>query len=549
MKTLQTFLGLFIAVFLFTACSDDDEPVYIASAIEYAEKSTLLRVGETKDFPASLLPGDVTDQKVLYTSSDPAVVTVDDNGAITGISRGKVTLTAAIAAKPDVTATSTVTVLNADDVLITKLSFNDLQADGSLLLIPGGTAQISMNVEPVSATYGDELEYESSNPAIFTVDAQGVMSGVGLGSAILTVRTTDGSNIEVQTTVNVSLGVPESIDRSGWTIIYASSYRDGDTAESGQDQVNWATAMFDNNYNTFWHSAWDETVYPIDLVIDMGQEHTDLFEFKLARRINSGNKDPNEVEIFAGTTFSEIRPNDPYDFVKVGDMIFGARDSGTDEITINLEDQPIARARYIKIKVHSSNRNGNASFTELSVSRYLEMGERPTPPTPTGYEELSNAGWTVTASDEESSEGGQAVGILANDPAGSYWHSQWSGTAIDVPHWLLVDMKTVQTVGRVEIVHRIKSGNPLIETKLGKILTSSKNEDGLSQDDASFTEVAQWNDNGLGNSKPSADNPASEVVTIASVPSARYIKIVIEEVVQGNGAAHIGALKVFKPIY
>lgn len=161
------------------------------------------------------------------------------------------------------------------------------------------------------------------------------------------------------------------------------------------------------------------------------------------------------------------------------------------------------------------------------------------------YVELVNTDWSVTASDEELSEGGQAMGILANDPANKFWHSDWSSESpAKAPHWLLIDMKKVENVAQVEIIHRIKNGNPLIEITLGKIFLSAKNEDNVAQDDASFGEaVAEWDDHGLASSSPSAENPASESLTLEAPKNARYIKILIPD----NDVAHIGALKVYKP--
>lgn len=549
MKTLRTLLGLFIAVFLFTACSDDDDPVYIPSAIEYAERTTTVKVGESKEFPASLIPGDVTDLRVNYTSSDPSILTVDDKGTITGVAKGKVTLTAAIPTRPDVTATSTVYVLNPTDVLMSKISVSNVQEDGTFLVLPGKTEKLEFNIEPATATDKTSLTYISSNEAIFTVDAQGVVTGVKEGSAKLTIQSEDGSNLTTEVTVNVSMGVPEDIDRSNWKIIHASSVRESDLGEG----TDYTTAMFDGNYQSWWHSDWNPPAdaFPIFIVIDLGQEYTDLFEFKLARRITTDNRDPNNVELYTGTQeFNVDRPNDAYDFKLATTYAFGPKDSGTDEIT-NIIKTPVAKARYIKIVCKDSNRDGNVSFTEFSIKRYKEMGSNPNPGGNEDYVELSNTGWSVTASDEHLTDGGTAMGILENDPKTKYWHSDWSVGA-PVPHWLLVDMKKVESVARIELIHRQKpvtrGGDdyaPLIETKLGKVYLSSKNESGVGEGDASFTQVASFTDNDLASSTSSLDNPESEVITLGTPQNARYIKYVIEEVVQDNGAAHLGAIKVY----
>ena len=54
-----------------------------------------LLVGETDKITAGIIPADATHNKLTYTSSDESVATVDAQGNITAISRGKVTITVA----------------------------------------------------------------------------------------------------------------------------------------------------------------------------------------------------------------------------------------------------------------------------------------------------------------------------------------------------------------------------------------------------------------------------------------------------------------------
>jgi len=65
--------------------------------------------------------------------------------------------------------------------------------------------------------------------------------------------------------------------------------------------------------------------------------------------------------------------------------------------------------------------------------------------------------WSVLAcSDETASDGGGMHTILDGD-YGTYWHSQWDGGNVPLPHWLLVDLSKQIAVSRLMFVRRNNS--------------------------------------------------------------------------------------------
>ena len=50
--------------------------------------------GGTYQFTSKVLPANATNETLKWTSSNPKVATVDQNGKVTGISEGTVTITA-----------------------------------------------------------------------------------------------------------------------------------------------------------------------------------------------------------------------------------------------------------------------------------------------------------------------------------------------------------------------------------------------------------------------------------------------------------------------
>ena len=74
----------------------------------------ILGVDETRELTVSVEPIVLPDKSVTWTSSDPAVATVDENGVVTAVSEGTTTITAASNATPDVTDTCVVNVASSN---------------------------------------------------------------------------------------------------------------------------------------------------------------------------------------------------------------------------------------------------------------------------------------------------------------------------------------------------------------------------------------------------------------------------------------------------
>jgi GH25 family lysozyme M1 (1,4-beta-N-acetylmuramidase)/uncharacterized protein YjdB len=92
-----------------TGIEKNDDNKVATESIKLSESSLKLNPGETVQLTAELLPEDSTDVYVSWISSDESVARVV-NGAVTGVSAGDVTITAAVG---DVSAECTVTIAQA----------------------------------------------------------------------------------------------------------------------------------------------------------------------------------------------------------------------------------------------------------------------------------------------------------------------------------------------------------------------------------------------------------------------------------------------------
>ncbi|MBO5371484.1 MAG: Ig-like domain-containing protein [Lachnospiraceae bacterium] len=87
-----------------------NDDVAVAS-IQVAPTAKELGIGETVQLSAAVVPANATNTAVTYTSSNPAVATVNEAGLVTAKAAGTATITVASAANPAVTAACVITVL------------------------------------------------------------------------------------------------------------------------------------------------------------------------------------------------------------------------------------------------------------------------------------------------------------------------------------------------------------------------------------------------------------------------------------------------------
>ena len=89
----------------------DCRPIKLATGITLDKTEiSFSEIEESITLIATVVPSDVMDGSVTWTSSDPAVATVDNNGVVTSVSFGSATITAKTADGTNLTATCTVTV-------------------------------------------------------------------------------------------------------------------------------------------------------------------------------------------------------------------------------------------------------------------------------------------------------------------------------------------------------------------------------------------------------------------------------------------------------
>ena len=157
--------------------------------------SLTVKVGSSATVVAVIKPDNATNKELIWTSSDPTIATVDNNGKVTGVKEGTVIITAKT---PDgkVKSTCVVNVVN-DTIPATNIIVNPTSTSIKI----GSSEQLLVTIEPENTTERD-LIFTSSNNGIVTVDDNGKITGVGIGTAIITITTPDG---RISTTCTVTV--------------------------------------------------------------------------------------------------------------------------------------------------------------------------------------------------------------------------------------------------------------------------------------------------------------------------------------------------------
>ena len=211
-------------------------PIYrevAVNGVHISLSSLTLNYGEEATLTAIVLPASATNRTVTWSSSDPSIVSVTQEGALTAVGIGTATVTVTTEDGGHTSScTVTVTGINVESV---SLSHTTLE------IAKDATAQLTATVLPENAS-NPAVTWSSSDPSVVSVTQEGVLTAVGIGTATITVTTVDGNQ-----TATCSVTVEMAIN--GYSFV-----------EMG-DGLKWATMNVGANSETDYgdYFAWGET--------------------------------------------------------------------------------------------------------------------------------------------------------------------------------------------------------------------------------------------------------------------------------------------------
>ncbi len=134
-----------------------------AESISLDKTSMDLIEGSSDNLNAKVLPEDATNKKVVWSSSDEKIAKVDENGKVTAIKEGQVTITAKVEGT-DLTATCKVNVTK-------KVEENKNNAILSISLVNGATKEYDVSMQEVEKFINwFEERSNGKGPSLYSFD-------------------------------------------------------------------------------------------------------------------------------------------------------------------------------------------------------------------------------------------------------------------------------------------------------------------------------------------------------------------------------------------
>lgn len=168
---------------------------FIIESLDIVNQEKRLSKDTELDLEVEILPELAKNTKLLYESSDSDIIAIDNNGKMTAVGVGKATIKA---------------ISPQDSFIFTTREFEVV--DGSVVTIKEGDITLTnrekrylhYSLKPEDAI--TDMVWESTNPAVATINEQGVLETAGIGTADITVKS--AANPETKDTITVTVEAP-----------------------------------------------------------------------------------------------------------------------------------------------------------------------------------------------------------------------------------------------------------------------------------------------------------------------------------------------------
>ena len=169
-----------------------------AASITIQPQELSMFVGQESELNAVITPSIVSSQQIEWSSSDTAVVEIDNYGKVIARAPGAAVIIATTTDGSRLSDTCMVTVseLKATSIIVEP---------DSVVLDIGGSIRLQTTITPEGVA-GQLLRWDSSNDEVAIVSSNGLIYAVGAGQALIIATTTDGSDLS--DTCYVTVQVP-----------------------------------------------------------------------------------------------------------------------------------------------------------------------------------------------------------------------------------------------------------------------------------------------------------------------------------------------------
>ena len=187
-----------------------DSSIVSVTGVKLSATVAELTIGNSKQLTAAISPTNATNKGVTWSSSNTNVASVSSSGVVVAKGEG----TATITVKTDdggYTAACTIRVSNPSPSVVAVTGVK-LSAIGIELPV-GGSKRLSATITPSNAT-NKGVTWSSDNASVAAVNASGLITAKGEGTATVTVRTDDGGYTATCKITVVPVTAPEKVEIS-----------------------------------------------------------------------------------------------------------------------------------------------------------------------------------------------------------------------------------------------------------------------------------------------------------------------------------------------
>jgi YD repeat-containing protein len=164
----------------------------LVNSISLNKASLKLKVSQSELLIAKITPTDAINKDIVWSSSNGKIAKVDQSGKVYAISSGTVSITCT-SKDGNKSATAIVTVVTP----VTSIQF---KTNASTLKL-GATTKLNFTINPANAS-NKSVTWTSSNLKVARVDQNGKVNTVGVGVAIITVKSNEnGKSATIKITV------------------------------------------------------------------------------------------------------------------------------------------------------------------------------------------------------------------------------------------------------------------------------------------------------------------------------------------------------------
>ncbi len=177
-------------------------------------------IGQTLQMQKVFTPENATNQFVTWSVSDEKIATIDNAGVVTGVAEGTVTVSAVYTDTTDSVPWIRNSTLKVEPVPINATDFDITPSSQNIIV--GDTFTITPQFTPAETT-NQNVEFQSLDEGVVTVDDKGVVTGIGAGDALIQCQAEDGGFIAT-CSVHVDNAIKFSLDPATREIAVGKSF-------------------------------------------------------------------------------------------------------------------------------------------------------------------------------------------------------------------------------------------------------------------------------------------------------------------------------------